>query len=344
MPRPLARRRNDHNGQVVAVTGASGGIGRATARAFAARGARVALLARGSTGLDAALRDVKAAGGDGITVPVDVADHEQVTAAVDRIERELGPLDVWVNVAFSSVFAPFTEISPEEFRRVTEVTYLGYVYATRAVLARMLPRDHGTIVQVGSALAYRGIPLQSAYCGAKHATQGFHESLRCELLHQGSNVKVTMVQMPAVNTPQFDWVLSRLPNRAQPVPPIYQPEVAARGVVHAADHPGRREYWVGATTAATLAANAVAPGLLDRYLARTGFKSQQTGEPRDPDQPVNLWEPADGDDGRDYGAHGRFDNRSHARSPQLWASQHHGVLAAAGAGLAVLGWHRLSRD
>ena len=344
MPRPLARRRNDHNGQVVAVTGASGGIGRATARAFAARGARVALLARGSTGLDAALRDVKAAGGDGITVPVDVADHEQVTAAVDRIERELGPLDVWVNVAFSSVFAPFTEISPEEFRRVTEVTYLGYVYATRAVLERMLPRDHGTIVQVGSALAYRGIPLQSAYCGAKHATQGFHESLRCELLHQGSNVKVTMVQMPAVNTPQFDWVLSRLPHRAQPVPPIYQPEVAARGVVHAADHPGRREYWVGATTAATLAANALAPGLLDRYLARTGFKSQQTGEARDPDQPVNLWEPADGDDGRDYGAHGRFDNRAHARSPQLWASQHHGVLAAAGAGLAVLGWHRLSRD
>ncbi len=343
MPGPLARRKNDHSGQVVVVTGASGGIGRATARAFAARGARVALLARGSTGLDAALRDVKAAGGEGITVPVDVADHEQVGDAVDRIERELGPIDVWVNVAFSSVFAPFTEISPEEFRRVTEVTYLGYVYATRAVLERMLPRDHGTIVQVGSALAYRGIPLQSAYCGAKHATQGFHESLRCELLHGGSNVKVTMVQMPAVNTPQFDWVLSRLPHRAQPVPPIYQPEVAARGIVYAADHPGRREYWVGATTAATLVANAVAPGLLDRYLARTGFNSQQTGEPRDPDQPANLWEPADGEDGHDYGAHGRFDRRSHARSPQLWASQHHGLLAAAGAGLAGLGWLRLSR-
>jgi NAD(P)-dependent dehydrogenase (short-subunit alcohol dehydrogenase family) len=336
--------RTSPRAQVVAVTGASGGIGRATARAFAARGAHVALIARGSVGLEAALRDVEAAGSRGITVPTDMADHEQVAAAVDRIERELGPIDVWVNVAFSSVFAPFTEISPEEFRRVTEVTYLGYVYATRAVLERMLPRAHGTIVHVGSALAYRGIPLQSAYCGAKHATQGFHESLRCELLHRKSNVHVTMVQMPAVNTPQFDWVLSRLPHRAQPVPPIYQPEVAARGVVHAADHPRRREYWVGATTAATLIANAVAPGLLDRYLARTGFSSQQTDQPRSPDQPVNLWEPADGADGHDYGAHGRFDDRSHAHSPQLWASQHHGVLAGVAAvGAAGLAYLRTRR-
>jgi NAD(P)-dependent dehydrogenase (short-subunit alcohol dehydrogenase family) len=336
------------SGRVVAVTGASGGIGRATARAFAARGDRVALVARGEVGLRHALQDVKDAGGDGIVVPTDMADHEAVTAAVDRIERELGPIDVWVNVAFSSVFSPFTEISAEEFRRVTEVTYLGYVYATKAVLERMLPRDHGTIVHVGSALAYRGIPLQSAYCGAKHATQGFHESVRCELLHRRSNVHVTMVQMPAVNTPQFDWVLSRLPNRAQPVPPIYQPEVAARGVVYAADNPGRREYWVGATTAATLIANAIAPGLLDRYLARTGFRSQQTSQPADPGRPTNLWEPADGRHGHDYGAHGRFDHRSHSRSPQLWASQHHGVLAAGAAlgaalGAAGLGYRRSRR-
>jgi NAD(P)-dependent dehydrogenase (short-subunit alcohol dehydrogenase family) len=323
-------------GRVVAVTGASGGIGRATARMFAERGDRVALIARGETGLDRALREVKDAGSDGIAVPTDVADYDQVRDAVDRIERELGPIDVWVNVAFSSVFAPFSEIEPEEFRRVTEVTYLGYVYATKAVLERMLPRDRGTVVHVGSTLAYRGIPLQSAYCGAKHALQGWNESLRCELLHDKSNVHVTMVQMPAVNTPQFDWVLSRLPKKAQPVPPIYQPEVAARGVLHAADHPKRREYWVGESTAATLVANAIAPGLLDRDLARSGFKSQQTQEPRDPDQPVNLWEPADGPDGHDFGAHGRFDARAHGHSVQLWASQHHGLLAA-GAAVGALG-------
>ena len=323
-------------GRVVVVTGASGGIGRATARAFAEQGDRVALVARGETGLDRALREVKDAGSDGIAVPTDVADYDQVSAAVDRIERELGPIDVWVNVAFSSVFAPFSEIEPEEFRRVTEVTYLGYVYATKAVLARMLERDRGTIVHVGSTLAYRGIPLQSAYCGAKHALQGWHESLRCELLHDRSNVHVTMVQMPAVNTPQFDWVLSRLPKKAQPVPPIYQPEVAAKGVLYAADHPKRREYWVGESTAATLVANAIAPGLLDRYLAKTGFKSQQTQEDHDPDQPVNLWDAADGPDGHDFGAHGRFDARAHGGSVQLWASQHHGLLAAgAAAGAAA---------
>jgi NAD(P)-dependent dehydrogenase (short-subunit alcohol dehydrogenase family) len=326
--------------RVVAVTGASGGIGRATARAFAERGDDVALLARGEKGLDAASEEVRSHGSRALPIAVDMADPEAVAEAVDRIERELGPIDVWVNDAFTSVFAPFMEISPEEYKRVTETTYLGYVYATKAVLERMLPRDRGTIVHVGSALAYRGIPLQSAYCGAKHATQGFHESLRCELLHRRSNVHVTMVQMPAVNTPQFDWVLSRLPRRAQPVPPIYQPEVAARGVVHAADHPRRREYWVGGTTAATIIADKLAPGLLDRYLARTGFASQQTDEKRRPDRPANLWEPADGADGSDYGAHGRFDGRSKDRSVQLWASQHHGLLgagtaAAVGAGVAV---------
>jgi NAD(P)-dependent dehydrogenase (short-subunit alcohol dehydrogenase family) len=326
--------------RVVVVTGASGGIGRATAEAFGCRGDAVALVARGEKGLDAAAEQVRAAGGRALVVPADVADSEQVEAAVDRVEQELGPIDVWVNVAFTSVFAPFEQIRAEEFRRVTEVSYLGYVYATMAVLRRMKARDRGTIVQVGSALAYRGIPLQTAYCGAKHAIQGFHEALRCELLHERSGVRVTMVQMPAVNTPQFSWALSRLPKRAQPVPPIYQPEIAARAVLHAADHPQRREYWVGGSTAATLAANAVAPGLLDRYLAKTGFDSQQTDQPRDANQPTNLWQPADGERGHDFGAHGAFDGRSTGRSPQLWASQHHGALAAAGGVLlaGALAW------
>jgi NAD(P)-dependent dehydrogenase (short-subunit alcohol dehydrogenase family) len=327
----MSPRQQQTSPQVVVVTGASGGIGRATAREFAARGARVALLARGTKGLDAASDEVRRAGGRPLVIAVDTADHEQVEAAAQRVEDELGPIDVWVNVAFTSVFARFTDIGADEFRRVTDVNYHGFVNGTRAALSRMLPRDRGSIVQVGSTLAYRGIPLQSAYCGSKHAIQGFHESLRTELLHDGSHVHVTMVQMPAVNTPQFSWVLSRLPNQAQPVPPIYQPEVAAKAVVYAADHPRRREYWVGASTMGTLVANAVAPGLLDRYLARTGFSSQQTDQPKDPDQPANLWEPADGPDGRDFGAHGRFDDRSTDRSPQLWASQHHGLLAATAA-------------
>ena len=315
--------------QVVVVTGASGGIGRAVARAYGARGWAVALLARGEQGLQGAADDVRAAGGAALVVPTDVADHEAVDAAADLVERELGPIDVWINVAFTSVFAPFEKISAAEYRRVTEVSYLGYVYCTMAALSRMKPRNRGTVVQVGSALAYRGIPLQSAYCGAKHAIQGFHESLRCELLHEGSAVRVTMVQMPAVNTPQFSWVLSRLPRHAQPVPPIYQPEIAAKAVLYAADHPRRREYWVGGSTMATLAANAIAPGLLDRYLARTGFDSQQTDQPKSAHQPANLWNPADGAPGRDYGAHGVFDEKSTGRSYQLWASQHHGTVAAA---------------
>ena len=327
--------------RVIVVTGASGGVGRAVARRFGARGDAVALLARGADGLAGAAKDVAAAGGTAFPLEVDVADHVAVEAAAARIEAELGPIDVWINDAFTSVFAPFTQIAPEEFKRVTEVSYLGYVYGTRAALSRMLPRDRGTIVQVGSALAYRGIPLQTAYCGAKHAIQGFHEALRCELRHDRSNVHVTMVQLPAVNTPQFDWVLSRLRRRAQPVPPIYQPEVAARGVVYAADHPRRREYWVGGSTAATLLANAVAPGLLDRYLSRTGYRGQQTDQARDPRQPSNLWAPADGDREPDFGAHGRFDDRAKSRSLQLWASQHHGLitagaLTAAAAALAAL--------
>ena len=323
-----------HRSQVVAVTGASGGIGRATAIAFGARGAKVALLARGSAGLESAADEVREAGGDPLVVQVDVADADAVAAAVDTVERDLGPVDVWVNVAFTSVFAPFDEIAPDEFRRVTEVAYLGYVYATMAILSRMKQRGSGTIVQVGSALAYRGIPLQTAYCGAKHAVQGFHESLRCELLHEKSPVRVTMVQMPAVNTPQFRWVRSRLPRKPQPVPPIYEPHVAASAVLYAADHPQRREYWVGGSTVGTLAANAVAPGLLDRYLARTGFDSQQTDQPSDPDRPDNLDQPAD--QHRDYGTRGPFSRRSTDRSPQLWASHHHGLLGAI-AGLAVAG-------
>ena len=323
--------------QVIVVTGASGGIGRATAEEFARRGERLALLARGETGLAAARRRALELGAEQVvTIPVDVADAAAVSRAVERVEDELGPIDVWVNVAFTSVFARFDDISPEEFHRVTEVSYLGYVYATMAVLPRMRQRDRGTIVHVGSALAYRGIPLQTAYCGAKHGIQGFHEALRCELLHDKSGVRVTMVQMPAVNTPQFSWVLSRLPRHAQPVPPIYQPEVAARAVVYAADHPRRREYWVGASTVGTLVANAVAPGLLDRYLARTGFTAQQTDERRSPEQPVNLWEPADGRDGRDFGAHGIFDRRAHAASVQQMVSHHYPRVAAVGGAAVAL--------
>jgi len=328
--------------QTVVVTGASAGVGRATAVLFAERGDRVALLARGEAGLAGAAREVRAAGGTALSLPVDVADPDAVDAAASSIEARHGPIDVWVNVAFSSAFARFTEITPDEYRRATEVTYLGYVNGTRSALARMAPRGHGTVVQVGSALAYRGIPLQSAYCGAKHAIQGFNEALRCELMHDGSGVWVTMVQLPAVNTPQFRWALSRLPNMAQPVPPIFQPEVAARAIVHAADHPRRREYRVGGSTVMTLIANAVAPGLLDRYLAATGFSSQQTQEPRPPDSPANLWRPVDGAGSRDFGAHGDFDDRAHARSRQAWLSRHRGAAigaaAVAGAALGAGRW------
>ena len=246
--------------RLVVITGASAGVGRAAAVEFARRGDRVALLARGEVGLAGAAAQVRALGAQVSTVPTDVADPDQVAAAVERIEREMGPIDVWVNAAFSSVFARFEDITPAEFKRATEVTYLGYVYSTMAVLPRMRQRNRGTIVHIGSALAYRGIPLQTAYCGAKHAIQGFHEALRCELLHERSRVRVTMVQLPALNTPQFAWGLSRLPERAQPVPPIFQPEVAARAIAYAVEHPRRREYWVGASTVATLMANAVAPG------------------------------------------------------------------------------------
>lgn len=315
--------------QSVVVTGASAGIGRAAARAFGARGADVTLLARGRAGLAAAAREVETAGGRAHVVPTDVADHRAVQAAADEAVDTFGRIDVWVNVGFASVFAPFTAIEPEEYERVTHVTYLGFVNGTRAALKHMLPRDTGTVVQVGSALGERSIPLQSAYCGAKHAINGFTSSLRTELLHEGSNVRVTVVQMPAVNTPQFSWVLSRMRGRPQPVPPIYQPEVAADAVLYAADHPGRKQYYVGSSTVATLVANKFAACLLDRYLARTGFDSQQTDESGDNPE-HNLWHPVD--DATDHGAHGTFDRQSHRRDPQLWASRHPALTAALAAG------------
>ncbi len=322
--------------QNVVITGASAGIARATAQQFGARGDNVGLLARGQAGLDGAVRDVEAAGGKALAIPTDVADYDQVEAAAQRVEEAFGPIDVWINVAFTSVFAPFIEIKPEEFRRVTEVAYLGVVYGTHVALSRMIPRDAGTIVQVGSALGYRSIPLQSAYCGAKHAINGFTESIRTELLHDKSHVHITVAQMPAVNTPQFSWVLSRLPNHPQPVPPIYQPEVAARGVVFAADHPKRKQYWVGAGAAYTIFGQKFVPALLDYYLARTGFKSQQTGEKVGPDRPHNLWEPVDGGDGKDHGAHGVFDGKAHEHAPQLFFS-HHVREVSAGAAAAGVG-------
>ena len=332
----MAAHAADSRPQTVVITGASAGIGRAAAQLFATRGANIGLIARGRAGLDAAAADVAAAGGRPLALQADVASFDEVDAAASRAEAELGPIDVWVNVAFASVFAPFADISPAEFRRVTDVTYLGFVHGTMAALRRMRARDRGVIVQVGSALGARSIPLQSAYCGAKHAINGFTSSLRCELMHEKSGVQVTVVQMPAVNTPQFSWVRSRLPHQPQPVPPIYQPEVAARGIVYAADHPQRKQYWVGGTTAATVLASKIAPGLLDRYLARTGYSSQQTSQPAGPGRPDNLDAPVDDQPGTDHGAHGAFDDRSHGRSVQQWLSEHERFAAgAAGAAAAA---------
>ncbi len=324
---------NGHARKIVVVTGASAGVGRATVRAFARQGFDVALLARGADGLDAARREIEDEGRRALAIPTDVSDAEQVERAAARVERELGPIDVWVNNAMVSVFSPVKELQAEEVRRVTEVTYLGVVYGTLSALRRMLPRNHGAIVQVGSALAYRAIPLQAAYCGAKHAIQGFTESLRTELLHDRSDVHVTMVQLPAMNTPQFDWVKSRLPRRPQPVPPIFEPEVAADAIVWAAAQ-RRREISVGAPTAAAIWGNKIASGLLDRYLARTGYDAQQTREPADPNRPDNLWQPLPGD----HGAHGRFASRSTGYSVQTWMNEHVGALSGAAAAV-LLAWN-----
>ena len=325
--------------EVVVVTGASAGVGRATVQAFARRGARLGLIARGPDGLEAARKEVVQLGGSALVFAVDVANAEKVDEAAARVEEEFGPIDIWVNNAMVSVFSPVKAMTAEEFHRVTEVTYLGVVYGTLAALKRMLLRDHGIIVQVGSALAYRGIPLQAAYCGAKHAIQGFTESLRCELLHDKSNVRVTMVQLPAMNTPQFSWVKSRLPRKPQPVPPIYQPEVAAEAIIYAA-YQNRRELEVGIPTVVAVEGNKFFPGLMDHYLARTNYEAQQTDEPVETDRRDNLWSPVPGD----HGAHGTFDDRSSDSSPQLWANMNRrwlalGCGALAGSILAILFTH-----
>ncbi len=321
--------------QVVVVTGASAGVGRAIVREFARHGAAIGLLARGRDGLEGASRDVEDLGGAALVVPTDVSDDEQVEQAADRVERHFGPIDIWVNNAMVSVLSPVSRMTAADFRRVTEVTYLGYVFGTMAALRRMVPRDHGVIVQIGSALAYRAIPLQSAYCAAKHAVQGFTDSLRTELIRQRSRVHVTTVQLPAVNTPQFAWIKTRLPRHPQPVPPIYQPEVVARAVYWAA-HLRRREFSIGHATVRAILGHKLIPGLLDRYLARVGYDGQLTDEPIDTGRPNNLYAPLPGD----YGARGRFNRDAVTVSPQAWANRFRGEIALALFGLAAWWWTR----
>jgi NAD(P)-dependent dehydrogenase (short-subunit alcohol dehydrogenase family) len=316
--------------EVVVITGASAGVGRATARLFGSRGARVGLLARGADGLEGARREVEAAGGEALVVPADVADAAQVEHAAELVESKLGPIDIWINNAMVSVFSPVKEMTPAEFKRVTDVTYLGFVHGTLVALERMLPRDRGTIVQVGSALAYRGIPLQSAYCAAKHAVQGFCDSLWSELIHDGSRVRLTMVQMPALNTPQFSWVKSKLPRKPQPVPPIFQPELAAQAICYAA-YAGRREIYFGWPTVRAILGNKVAPWYGDRYLARMGYDAQQYDGEVEPGRKDNLWEPVPGD----FGAHGDFDARASSFSPQLWLNMRRDALLAGLGALAL---------
>ncbi len=315
---------------VVAITGASAGVGRATAVAFARRGDRVALIAREPEQLEAALADVRRAGGDGITCPLDVTDAHALADAAERIERELGPIDVWVNDAMASVLAPVHETSAEEFRRVTDVTYLGFVHGVLAVLPRMRARDRGVIVQVGSALAYRAIPLQATYCAAKHAVRGFTDALRCELMAEKSGVKVTTVHLPGLNTPQFGWVRTTLRRHPRPVPPIYQPEIAADAIVWASEHP-RREFFVGGSTVLTIVGNKLAPRVADWYLAKTNIEAQQTDIPIPPDRPDYLERPLRGD----RGAHGIFDDTATSFSPTWWATKHRAKVAGAAAAAAA---------
>jgi NAD(P)-dependent dehydrogenase (short-subunit alcohol dehydrogenase family) len=319
--------------RTVVITGASAGVGRATAHEFARRGDRVALIARGRAGLEATAAEVRELGGEPLVVECDVADPGAVERAAATVEERFGPIDVWINNAMTAVLGEVADTSPEEFRRVTEVTYLGQVHGTQAALRRMLPRDSGHVILVGSALGYRGIPLQATYCAAKHAVQGFFESLRTELLHRGSSVGLTIVQLPGLNTTQFGWVRLHVAMQPRPVPPVYQPEVAARAIAWAAEHPRRRELWVGASTVVTILGNRIAPWLADRYLARTGYDSQQTPEPAGPARQHTdyLDAPLPGD----HGSHGEFDAEAKERSPQLWLAEHRRALTAAGAGAAA---------
>jgi short-subunit dehydrogenase len=316
--------------RVAVITGAGAGIGRATARAFAQRGYDLGLISRDADRLEAAADEVRAEGHRALVLPLDVADADAVEAAAERVEGELGPIDVWVNDAMTSVFAPIDQLQPDEIHRVTDVTYHGTVHGTLAALRRMRLRDRGVIVQVGSGLAYRSIPLQAPYCGAKAAVRAFTDSLRSELIHDGSNVRVTMVHLPAVNTPQFAWVRSRLPKAAQPLPPIYQPEVAARAIVWAAEHP-RRELFVGWPTKVAVLGQKLAPELMDRYLARSAWEGQLTDDPARAGRPDSLDEPV----AVDVGAHGTFDASASSDSPLLWADMHRGVLAGAAFGMAA---------
>jgi NAD(P)-dependent dehydrogenase (short-subunit alcohol dehydrogenase family) len=315
---------------VVVITGASGGIGRAAARRFGADGARVALLARGRNGLEAAAREVEEAGGESLVIPTDVASDEQVEAAAAQVEDAFGPIDVWVNNAMVTVYAEFLDIEPDEFRRAIEVTFLGMVWGTRAALRRMVPRDRGSIVQVCSAMSYRGIPLQSPYCGAKAACKNFTESILTELIHRKAKVRVSMIQLPGVNTTQFTWGRTKLPKQTMPVPPIYQPEVAADAIHYAAYH-RRRQIYVGIPTVMNILGERVAPWLLDWYLAKTGFSSQMTDHDLDPNAHDNLFEPVD----EDRGAHGPFDDIAHAKSPQYELAKHRVPVLVGGAALAA---------
>ncbi|HWD99067.1 MAG TPA: SDR family oxidoreductase [Bryobacteraceae bacterium] len=326
-------------GEVVVITGAGAGVGRAIVNEFAAHGANIGLIARNQERLDAARQYVEQRGGKALSLPCDMANADQVEAAAGRVESELGPIDVWVNCAMVTIFAPFSEIKPDEFRRATEVTYLGFVWGTMAALKRMRTRNRGTIVQVGSALAYRSIPLQSPYCGAKHAMVGFTDSLRCELIHEKSNVHLTVVHLPAVNTPQFSWCRTRLPRHPQPVPPIFEPEVPARAIYWAAHHK-RREVFVGEPTVKAIYGQDILPGLADRYLGRNGYDSQQTDEPVSPNRPDNLFESVPGP----YSARGIFSDRAKNFSIQNWANLHRGVVSAVGAGMAALAFAVVRRN
>jgi NAD(P)-dependent dehydrogenase (short-subunit alcohol dehydrogenase family) len=319
--------------ETIVITGATSGIGRATARRFAAPGVRIGLLARGAAGLDAVRGEIEAAGGRALALPTDITDAGAVDAAAQRVEDELGPIDIWINNAMATVFAFLWDVAPEEFHRANEVTYFGSVWGMQSALRRMRPRDRGTIVQVGSALAYRGIPLQSAYCGAKHGVQGVFESLRTELRHDKSHVHLTAVHLPGVNTPQFEHARDKFGKVSQPVAPVYQPELAAEAI-HWAAHHRRREVYVGLPTMYTVLGNKVAPGLAERYLAATGVKGQLSGQPKPPGRPDNLFEPVPGDPG----ARGPYSGKAHMRSAQWWATRHRRVLGAAalaGAAAAV---------